>query len=451
MAQAKHIGKVVITFQKQKVLLTEPAESTISIRPDGTYLITGGFGGLGLTVAKWLVDQGARHLVLMGRSGASAAAQEVINQLEASGVQVQVAQADVAQTQAVADVIKEIEQTMPPLCGIIHAAGLLDDSSLLQLTREQFERVTAPKIEGTWNLHMLTQQMPLDFFILFSSVTALLGTPGQGNYAAANAFLDALAQYRHALGQPALSLNWGPWSEVGLAAAQANRGERLAARGIASITPQQGLGALARLFRPDITQVAVMPFNLAQWAEFYPAAGKSPLFGPLRTPQDHGESKEQKSTIREALLAVEAGRRRQALLESHIREQAALVLRLAPNRVPLDKPLKNLGLDSLMTLELRNRLELSLGVTLSATLLWNYPTVAALTQFLADKMGISLLADADAPEPSPADPLVGGQESLLSIEVDKAAGPLTNLDQLSQDEVEAMLAEELAAIDDLLN
>lgn len=451
MAQAKHIGKVVISLQDPEVSLVPTNNSSISIRSDATYLLTGGLGGLGLTVAKWLVDQGARHLVLTGRSGPSIAAQAIINQLEAGGVQVHVAQADVAQNQAVAGVLKEIEQSMPPLRGIIHAAGVLDDSSLLQLSREQFERVTAPKIEGAWNLHTLTQPMPLDFFILFSSVTALLGTPGQGNYAAANAFLDALAQHRHALGQPAQSLNWGPWSEVGLAAAQANRGERLAARGVASLTPQQGINALARLFQPDITQVAIMPFNLAQWTQFYPTAGKSPLFSSLEPSSAVDQPKEQKSTVRQALLAMEAGRRRQVLLETHIREQAALVLRLAPHRVPLDKPLKNLGLDSLMTLELRNRLEVSLGVSLSATLLWNYPTVAALTPFLAEKMGIPLLADAPSTESGSQTLDSEALPAALQFNEEVEIGPLTDLDQLSQAEVEAMLAEELAAIDDLLN
>jgi myxalamid-type polyketide synthase MxaE and MxaD len=188
-----------------------------------------------------------------------------------------------------------------------------------------------------------------------------------------------------------------------------------------------------------------MPFNLPQWSEFYPAAGKSPLFSELRAPQAESETRPQESSFREALLAVEAGRRRQALFESHLREQVAHVLRLTASRVPLNKPLKNLGLDSLMTLELRNRLELSLGVTLSATLIWNYPTVAALVPFLAEKMGIPLAA-AEAP----AETLPEAQPEMAAVEA-LAANQANGLDDLSQDEVEALLAEELAAIDDLLN
>jgi acyl carrier protein/short-subunit dehydrogenase len=391
-------------------------------------------------MARWLVEQGARHLVLMGRSGASPVAQQTIGELAKAGAEIRIAQADVAQTGAVAAVLNELKESMPPLRGVIHAAGLLDDSSLLNLDQARFERVTAPKIDGAWNLHQLTQGLPLEFFILFSSATAILGTPGQTNYAAANAFMDALAHYRQAQGLPALSLNWGPWSEVGLAAVQANRGERLAQRGLGSITPEQGVVALARLFHSEASQVAVMPFDLAQWTQFYPAAGKSPLFSHLRQPQAETAAQPQETTLREALLAVEAGHRRQTLLETHLREQVAQVLRLAASRVPLNQPLKNLGLDSLMTLELRNRLELSLGVTLSATLIWNYPTVAALAPFLAEKMGISLTTTEGSTEPQP--------------EVEAKAEPedkLAQLDDLSQDEVEALLAEELAAIDDLLN
>jgi acyl transferase domain-containing protein/acyl carrier protein len=454
MAQAKHIGKIVISLRDPPAILPSSVTALGSVRPDVTYLITGGLGGLGLTVAKWLVEQGARHLILLGRRGPSAAAQALIEELAAAGAQVVVAQADVAQGEAVAGVLAGIKQTMPPLRGVIHAAGILDDGSLLQLNGERFERVTAPKIDGTWNLHILTQDIPLDFFICFSSVTALLGTPGQGNYAAANAFLDALAHYRHAQGQPALSINWGPWAEVGLAAAQANRGERLALRGIASITPRQGIAALAQLFQSKAAQIAVMPFNFQQWSEFYPAAGRSLLFSQLQEVKPDAVPKPPESGIREALLAVEPGRRRQALFEAHLREQVAHVLRLVPARVPLNKPLKSLGLDSLMALELRNRLEMSLQVTLSATLIWNYPTIAELAPYLAGKMGVPLTAEATSPAPTPdGGPKQGEAVTPLEtlVDDDELADTLSELEPLSQDDVEALLADELAAIDDLLD
>ncbi len=434
MAQGKHIGKIVISVHNQAVKLADTA-GPAAIRPDGTYLITGGLGGLGLATARWLAEQGARHLTLLGRRAPAAAAQNAIAAIESLGARVTVAQADVSVAGQVAAVLAKIEQDGPPLRGVIHAAGLLNDGSLLQLNRADFERVLAPKVAGAWHLHQLTRANQLDFFVLFSSVAALLGTAGQANYATANAFLDALAHHRRAEGRPALSINWGPWSEIGLAAARSDRGERLSSRGLGSIAPAQGLAALARLLRQAQPQTVVMPFNLARWAEFYPAASQSPLFEQLRPLAGTGESKAQSSagSIRQMLLNTEPGRRRQALLEQHIREQVAVVLRLAPDRVPLNKPLKNLGLDSLMTLELRNRLEISLDVTLSATLIWNYPTVAALTPFLAGKMEIALAAEA------------------VPVADTTPSEPAADLDDLSTAEVEALLAEELNAIDDLLH
>lgn len=432
MARGQHIGKIVLSFQNQAVKLSPTA-----IRPDGAYLVTGGMGGLGLAVARWLVEQGGRRLVLLGRRGPSAAAQAVIGELEASGAQVTLAQADVAVAEQVAAVLAEIKQAGLPLRGIVHAAGLLDDGSLASLERGQFERVMAPKVAGAWNLHHLTQAEPLDFFILFSSVAALLGTAGQGNYAAANAFLDALAHYRQAEGLPALSINWGPWSQVGLAAARSDRGERLAGRGLASLTPEQGIAALARLAQQAQPQVGVMPFDLARWTEFYPPAGRSGLFAQLKAAGGETEMAAPAASVRQALLDAEPGRQRQALLEHYVCEQVAQVLRLAADRVPLARPLKNLGLDSLMTLELRNRLEAGLGVTLSATLIWNYPTVAALVPFLAGQMGIPLETAAPA-------------EAAAAAEEPKESETLAELEELSAGEVSALLAEELAAIDDLL-
>lgn len=447
MAQAKHIGKIVVTLKDEQVMLTDSARKPAAIHADGTYLITGGFGGLGLAVAQWLAQEGARHLAFMGRRGPTEAAQAVLDQLKANeGTQVTVVQADVTETEAVAAAIRQIKDTMPPLRGIIHAAGILDDSTLLQLNQEQFKRVIGPKVHGAWNLHTLTQDLPLDFFILFSSVAALLGSPGQGNYVAGNAFLDALAHYRRTQGQPALSINWGPWSEVGLAATQANRGQRLAMSGVASITPEQGVATLARLFQQTATQIGVMPFNVQQWGETYPAAAKSPLFTQLREDQPQLQSEQKESGIRDALLAAEPGRQRRNLLESFLREQAAQVLRLTTARIPLNKPLKSLGFDSLMTLEFRNHLEASLGLTLSATLIWNYPTIDVLAPHLAEKMNIPLevkLPQNDFNNET-APQITFPNKGQIS------ADNLAEFTDLSEDEAAMLLAEELLEVNKIL-
>ena len=216
MARRKNIGKVVLSFTVAES--KNRSDRSAAPRADATYLITGGHGGLGLAVARWLVEKGARHLVLLSRSGASSAGEEVAADLAAKGATVTTIQADVSNESDLARALSEIRNTMPPLRGVIHAAGVLDDHLLLNLDAESFRRVLAPKVLGAWNLHTLTADLPLDFFVVFSSVASVLGSPGQANYAAANAFLDGLAHDRRSQGLPCLSINWGPWAEVGMAA-----------------------------------------------------------------------------------------------------------------------------------------------------------------------------------------------------------------------------------------
>ncbi|MEZ4644658.1 MAG: SDR family NAD(P)-dependent oxidoreductase [Chloroflexota bacterium] len=442
MAQARHIGKIVVVQEEMK--REEGEEGGVKGEErGGTYLITGGLGALGLLTARWLAQQGPCDLVLLGRSAPDEKAQTAVAELQQLGARVVPMQADVTQLADLQRVFTAIESDLAPLRGIVHAAGVLADSTLLQMDAAQFRRAFAPKVAGAWHLHTLSKEHSLDFFILFSSVTALLGTPGQGNYAAGNAFLDALAQHRHAQGLPALSINWGPWAQVGLAAAQANRGNRLALRGVGSITPEQGVDALVRLHTAAVTQAAVMPFDLGQWQAFYPAARAARLFAELAGAREEGTATavtpSATATFHDELLAAAPGRARHNLFANHLREQVAQVLRMAPGRVPLNKPLKTLGLDSLMTLELRTRLENSLGLTLSATFIWNYPTIEALLPFLAQKMGVPL-AD-------------GGEETAVSPVTPTpptSTEPAAALDDLSQEDIEAMLADELSEIDDLL-
>ena len=439
MAQAKHIGKIALSMQDDNIILTQPTTKSTRVTADATYLITGGFGGLGLEVAQWLTSQGARHLALVGRSTPSANAQQKLDELAAKGVQIQPVQADITSAEDVANLMQQIRDELPPLRGVIHAAGVLNDGILLQQTPARFAKVVAPKMAGAWNLHTETQELPLDFFVMFSSITTMLGSPGQGNYVAGNAFLDALAHHRRAVGLPALSINWGPWSEVGMAAEQANRGNRLAARGMGSIKPKQGITALEQIFAQDFSQVGVTPLDINKWIENYPMKNP-PFYANLQTDSEaEAPSTPKQSGIRDALLAEEPGRRRQSMFESYLREQVAQVLQLAPNRVPLDKPLKTLGVDSLMTLELRNRLESGLDVSLSSTFVWNYPTVSTQAPYLAEKMGISLQAEKQQDDAQ--------EQAEQPAEEEKIA---EQLEDISNDEIEQLLSEELGMIDDLL-
>jgi acyl transferase domain-containing protein/NAD(P)-dependent dehydrogenase (short-subunit alcohol dehydrogenase family)/acyl carrier protein len=415
------------------VLLTgepPPEAAVLSLHPDATYLLTGGLGGLGLEVARWLAEQGARHLVLVGRRAPSEEARACIDRLEAMGARVYVASADVARHGELAALLEELRSTLPPLRGVFHAAGLLDDGILAQQSRERFERVMAPKMAGAWNLHLLTRGLPLDFFVLFSSISTVLGTAGQGNYAAANAFLDALAQERARCGQPALSVSWGAWAEVGLAAAHADRGERFAGRGLASMPPALGVRALERLMARRAVQAVVSPFDAAAWCASEPAAAGSPLFSEL-LPQggEPGAAAEAEKDLAGSLRAA-APDLRHELLEVHLSGRIGQVLKLAPEQVDRGFPLRMMGFDSLMTMELRNRLEVDLGVSLSAAALWNYPSVTQLAAHLTEQV-----APAEPPAPTP----VPGPVKLASQEA-SLAGIVADVSTLSDDDaLEALL------------
>ncbi|KMW70467.1 type I polyketide synthase, partial [Limnoraphis robusta] len=248
MQQAKHIGKIVIT------------NSTQENRKDfseGTYLITGGLGGLGLLVARWLVEKGAKNIVLLSRRHPNSETQTTLDELERLGAKVIITQADISDDKKVTKIFQNIKQNLPPLRGIFHAAGVLEDGVLMQLNSEKFERVMKPKMHGAWNLHQLTKDIPLDYFVLFSSAASLLGSPGQANHVAANTFLDMLAHYRQMLGLPGLSINWGAWSEVG-AAAERQVTQHMSLKGVGTISPQQGLEILEELIAQPDPQVGVI-------------------------------------------------------------------------------------------------------------------------------------------------------------------------------------------------
>ncbi|WP_338866156.1 SDR family NAD(P)-dependent oxidoreductase [Myxococcus stipitatus] len=392
-AQGSTAPAVVLDLNDSRARVVVPAKEARRLRPEGSYLITGGLGGLGLAVAGWMVEQGARHLVLLGRGTQLKEAQQAaVSAMEAAGARVTVTGADVAQRSQLARVFADIATSGHPLCGVVHAAGVLDDGVLAQQTEERFRRVMAPKVLGAWNLHELTLELPLDFFVLYSSAASFFGAPGQGNYAAANAFMDALALQRRARGLPALSINWGAFSEVGLAAAQDNRGARLARRGAGSLTPAEGNTILGRLLDGAATGMGVMPLDLRRWTELSPQARSSPWWSEL-IPTGAGAAPGARD---EALLEVlrkatpEEGRAR---VEQLIREQMARVLRLDSSRIDREAPLQSFGLDSLMGLELRNRLEAALGVPLPASLMWKHPTLAALGEHLTGEVMDRTLAE----------------------------------------------------------
>jgi NADPH:quinone reductase-like Zn-dependent oxidoreductase/acyl carrier protein len=422
MAQAGHTGKLVVTGWDQPMSVERAL-----VRADATYLVTGGMGALGLAVARHLVAQGARHVTLLGRTAPGVDALAAIAQLGDRGATVSTLLADVGDRRQLADALTHLATSAPPLRGVVHAAGVLADATLATMDRATLHAALLPKVAGAWNLHLLTEDQPLDFFVLFSSVASILGLAGQGNYAAGNAFLDALAHQRRAEGRTALAVNWGPWAAIGLAAAAANRGERLSERGLTSVAAEDAFGALEVLCAGGDVQAAVMPFDAERWAATDPTAVA--LLGALT---DAAATTTTQGSLRSALAVVVSADRRQRLLEDAVCAQLGPVLRLAPERIDRQRPLKALGLDSLMALELRNRLEVEIGSVLPATVAWNYPTVAALAGHLAERMELSL-------PPVTAEPVTATPDAEAEEWVD-----------LSQQDLEAMLDDELAAIDELL-
>ncbi len=386
MAQAKHIGKIVVTKAVSEfVSRTSPAR--LRLREAATYLITGGLGGLGLETARWMVREGARDIVLMGRHRPDAKSMAALDELALGGARIAIEKCDVSDEAALAASLGRISRSMPPLRGVVHAAGTLDDGMIDQQTWHRFADVMAPKVRGTWNLHRLTLSLELDFFVMFSAAATLIGSPGQCSYAAANAFMDGLAHHRKAKGLPGLSIDWGAWAETGMAARLAKKdAERWTDRGVRLIQLDQGMAKLGEMLVNSRAQIVAAPIDW--WRMFASTVhGRSPsLFWEVIKPSRTASSTDGKTHEDNVLgrLAAEPAARRFALLKAHVESAASRALGATGTR-SLDprRPLHELGFDSLMSVELRNALATSLGHSLPATLLFDYPTVESLTLYLA--------------------------------------------------------------------
>jgi len=401
MAQRKNIGKVVVHLGDaanaaraagEAASETLPTASTgdasgAAVRPDGTYLITGGLGALGQHVTDWLAAQGARYVALLSRRGPPVAVAERLDQLRSQGVAVAVLCGDAADRRSLAEALAQIPQEFPPLRGVLHAAGVLDDGLLFDMTLEQLERPMAPKVQGAWNLHAATRETPLDFFVLFSSVASVLGSPGQANYAAGNAFLDALAGWRHRRGLPALSVNWGPWADAGMAA-EAGRADQLQSRGMGLLPPPAALELLGTLLRNACVNVAVMD---AQWsAMLRRMSGRvPPLLRDIADQEAGGERKPAADAVdhafRQRLLVVEMDQRA-ALLREYFADELCRIMGIERAQLELDQPLNDIGMDSLLAMELKTNLELRLAFSLPMAAFLERPSVTSLAGHAAKSL-----------------------------------------------------------------
>lgn len=439
MARAEHLGKVVIEADR-----LEATDQPLWLREDDTYLVTGGLGGLGLKVASWLTQRGARNLVLVGRSAPSQEARARVQDLERAGARVMVRQCDVSRRGEVAELLAAIGRELPPLRGVFHLAGVLDDGILREQTRERFDRVMAAKALGAWNLHELTADLALDQFVLFSSAAALLGSPGQGNYAAANAFLDALAHQRRAERRPALSINWGSWAGAGMAERMRDaQGNRWSEAGIGWIEPDHGLQMLEDLLAAGTVQVGVLPVNWPKFFERIPPGAEPPWLSELAhsaraagAPQSGGPP-----ALLEKLQAVTAAERLDVAI-LFLRQQAAQVLAMDETQLPdARRPLNELGFDSLTGVEFCNRVARAAGQHLNPAILFDYPTLEGLAGFIVR----DLLHLAGEPEESPTD---NGPSSESESTEDEASREqaLDAVEAMSEEQIDALIAQSFSRL-----
>lgn len=405
----------------------------------GAFLVTGGTRGLGLLVGEWLAERGAAAIALMGRREADAAALVAIARMESFGARVVVVQGDVSVAGDVARARAELLVAGAPLRGVFHSAGALDDGTLLTQTWARFVGVMSPKVQGTFNLHQVLGDA--DMFVMFSSGASVAGSPGQANHAAANAFEDAFAAWRQSQGMPALAINWGPWATVGAAA---DRTIDTAAGFLRAFSPNDGLAALsaclsrtedAGLFAP--AQLAALDADWSALSNAPPALAKSLLFcgiaqrrtsgGRQRLASDTSTADAERWMAR---VLGAPGNRRRALLREEVRAIAARVLGAPPETIGLDEPLRDIGLDSLMAVELRNRLGQGMGRSLPATITFDHPTVSALSDFIEREAEIGNEAELAA----------------TGARADAAESAADSYDGFSDDELATALAAKLDAI-----
>lgn len=432
----RRVARIVPYRKSQSSLASE----AVRFRADASYMITGGLRGLGLEVARWMAQRGVGRLVLVGRTAPDEKSRRWIDEIQRAGTTIDIVQADVSDAGQVAW-LRDRLATGSPLCGVVHCAIVLDDGILMQQTAERFRGVLAPKVAGTWNLHELTRDMPLDFFLLFSSAASLMGSAAQGSYCAANAFLDSLAEYRRSLGLPGLSINWGPWSGTGTVARSRQDGVRDLAggmrdRGIQLIRPRQGLQILEQLLADDPGQVAVVPGNWSQLAgrsfRETPSLLRDLVFTDASSPHDGAAGK-----LWAALNGSSREDRRSALVR-FLRDNIARVLRWRPDQVEVNEPLNMLGLDSLMAVELRNRVNTQLHIDIPVVTFMEGQRILDLADEIDRRMLMEACADPATSDREQHGPL---KRPIDVSELDslKAQQLLARLDDLSDAEVEVLL------------
>jgi myxalamid-type polyketide synthase MxaE and MxaD len=409
---------------------TAAASGSPEIRTDGTYLITGGCGALGLRVAAWLVDRGARHLVLVGRRGPGPSAEPAILALESAGARVRIVRADVASRSDMEKLFGELRgDARPPLLGVVHAAGVVAPTPVADLTPAHVAEAFRAKVEGACLLDEFTSDLPLDFFVLFSSASAVWGSRGLAHYAAANHFLDAVAHDRRARGLAALSVNWGPWGGGGMTSAE---GEASFTQiGVTPLDPVRALRALGSLIRSGATQATVADVNWSVFTPIYTARARRPLLEGLDSSEAAHAGEPAGLQLRERLRTALLGDR-DDVLTAHVREEVARILGFdLMDADAASQGFFQLGMDSLMAVDLRRRLEASVGQALPPTLAFDFPSVSAIAGYLRDEV---LAAE-----------FAGDRSDVAPDREPDADDPLSMVEQMSDEEVDRLFAAKMSS------
>jgi acyl transferase domain-containing protein/NADPH:quinone reductase-like Zn-dependent oxidoreductase/acyl carrier protein len=387
MQSGSHIGKVVVAYEQRPTRVQVGEYAPLDFNSDGTYWLAGGLGGFGLQIARWIVDRGARTLVLSGRSPTlSVAAEKTVQELRQRGARVVILPVDITAADEVRRALETIDRTLPKLRGVIHTAMVLEDKLLRDLDRETLERVLRPKVLGGWNLHEQTLGRKLDLFVMFSSLSSVFGHAGQANYSAANAFLDSLAYMRRSQGLPALVMNWGHLGEVGYLAEREQLGQRLERQGVLSFTVKQATDCLEYALQSMAIQMSVLRIDWSVWRGLGLTQKVSPRFAHLLQSPSESEAVASDSQASAEQLRATSGALRSSLVEALLRSKLSSLLGLNVEQIQPERALLEMGLDSLMAVEVRNWIESQMEIDLPISALMRGESLAHLAARICELM-----------------------------------------------------------------
>ncbi|UII23300.1 type I polyketide synthase [Fulvivirga ligni] len=350
--------------------------------PVGSYLVTG-YNGIAFRLVEWMFAKGARNFILLSRSGnTDEYTSSKIQEFQKGGASFEIIPCDVSDYFGLKQVFEDQEFSIN-LKGIIHAAGLIQATPINELTSDNYSNILAPKVKGGWNLHLLSKEYDLDTFLLFSSASSMIGLSGQGSYVAANAFLDSLAQYRHSLGLTATAVNWGVMTDAGMVANAEEMAKYAKAEGFIPTTMKEAVDALDHIIFQQPVNIGIFKISPDQTADFFPSLGASNYFGNLLLKEE--KSNENQSLL-QTLELLPNKEEKQLALENHVKLLTAKIIKSTPGKLNSEMRFKNLGIDSIMAVQLRNKLEKDLSLKLSVTNIWEYPTIGEYSSFLMGRL-----------------------------------------------------------------